>query len=360
MKKEINERGRTRLIIIGSIAALVIVIGAIYFITGTSYETSDNAQVDGNIVPIRSGITAYVDSILFSDNQMVKKGDTLIVFNADELNAKRKQAEAALDNAKANFLSAQNKASASVENANASNETSESNQQAIVESKVKMEKAQKDFDRIAQLNKVKAATQEQLEHAQSNLELAKSEYTRTIHQQQSSASSSSGLKAQSKADQNQIELAKALIKQREAELAIANKQLSYATVVAPCNGVVTKRAIQKGQYVTNGQSLCVVVDSDQLWISANFKETQLHNIKPGSEVKIELDAFPGLELTGKVESYSGATGAKFSLLPPDNATGNFIKIVQRFPSRISIDNFPKDRVGEIFPGLSAFVKVKVN
>jgi len=359
MEEETKTRNPRRLITIGVIAAIVIAIGVIYFIAGTSYETSDNAQLDGDIVPIRSGITAYVNDIRFNDNQPVKKGDTLIIFDADELKAKRLQAEAALDNAKANLLSTQNRASASVENANASRETSESNQQGTVESKLKLEKAQKDLARITELNKVKAATSEQLENAQSNLQIAQSEYTKTIHQQQSSASSSFGLKAQSKADQNQIELARAQIKQREAELAVAAKQLSYATVLAPCNGVVTKRAIQPGQYITAGQSLCVVVNNDHFWISANFKETQLHNIKIGSPVTIKLDAFPDLELTGKVESYSGATGAKFSLLPPDNATGNFIKIVQRFPSRISIDNFPKDRAGEIFPGLSAFVKVKV-
>src|SRR6478752_2649427 len=284
MEQETKQKSPRRLIIIGIIAALVIVTGALYFIGGTSYETSDNAQVDGNIVPIRSGITAYVNAIRFNDNQTVKKGDTLIVFDADELKAKRQQAEAALDNAKANFLSTQNRASASVQNANASRETSESNQEAIVEAKLKLDKAQKDFDRIAELNRVKAATQEQLEHAESNLQLAKSEYTKTVHQQQSSASSSTGLRAQSKADQNQIELARALIKQREAELAVANKQLSYATVLAPCNGVVTKRAIQQGQYITAGQSLCVVVDNDHFWISANFKETQLQHIKIGSEV----------------------------------------------------------------------------
>jgi len=359
MEEETTKKSPKRLIIIGVIAAIVIVAGAIYFIKGAKYETSDNAQLDGNIVPIRSGITAYVNTIRFQDNQLVKKGDTLIVFDAEELKAKRLQAEAALENAKANLLSTQNRASASVDNANASKETSESNQQAIVEAKLRLEKAQKDFDRITELNKVKAATTEQLDNAHSNLQLAKSEYTRTVHQQQSSASSSSGLRAQSKADQNQIELAKAQIKQREAELAVATKQLSYATVLAPCNGIVAKRNIQQGQYITAGQSLCVVVDNEHYWVSANFKETQLENIKIGSTVSIKLDAYPDLELTGKVESYSGATGAKFSLLPPDNATGNFIKIVQRFPSRISIDNFPKDRTGEIFPGLSAFVKVKV-
>jgi len=128
MEQETKQKNPRRLIIIGIIAILVIAIGVIYFITGASYETSDNAQVDGNIVPIRSGITAYVNAIRFADNQVVTKGDTLIVFDADELKAKRQQAEAALDNAKANFLSVQNRASASVQNANASKETSESNQ----------------------------------------------------------------------------------------------------------------------------------------------------------------------------------------------------------------------------------------
>src|SRR5579872_5782326 len=146
MEQEAKKRNPRRLVIIGVVAVLIIVVGAIYFISGTSYETSDNAQVDGNIVPIRSGITAYVNAIRFTDNQVVKKGDTLIIFDADELKAKRRQAEAALDNAKANFLSTQNKASASVDNANASKETSESNQEGIVESKLKLEKAQKDFD----------------------------------------------------------------------------------------------------------------------------------------------------------------------------------------------------------------------
>jgi membrane fusion protein (multidrug efflux system) len=359
MEEETKQKKKRKFIVIGIVGAIALVAGAIYFINGSKYETSDNAQLDGNIIPIRSGITAYVSAIRFNDNQTVKKGDTLIVFDAEELTAKVLQAEAAVDNARANLLSTQNRASASVENANASRETSESNQQAIVEAKLKVDKAQSDFNRMTELNKVKAATAEQLENAKSILQLAQSEYAKAIHQQQSSASSSSGLRSQSKAEQNQIDLARAQIKQREAELAVAVKQLSYATVLAPYNGVVTKRTVQQGQYIAAGQSLCVVVDNEHFWISANFKETQLRNMKIGSPVTIKLDAFPDLELTGMVESYSGATGAKFSLLPPDNATGNFIKIVQRFPSRISIDNFPKERTAEIFPGLSAFVKVKV-
>lgn len=360
MEEGSKKKKPARLIIIGVVAAIVLVTGIIYFMSGASYETSDNAQLDGDIVSLRSSVTATVVSIRFKDNQPVKKGDTLILFDADELKAKLVEAEAMLDNAKANLLVVENRASASVENANASAEASESNQQSIVSAKERMDKAQKDYDRIAELQKVKAATQEQLDNAHSNLQIAKADYAKAVSQQQSSASSSSGLRAQAKAEQNQIDLAKAQIRQREAEVELAKKQLSYATVLAPCNGIITKRSVQQGQYVSAGQALCVVVDNENFWISANFKETQLKEIKVGNDVEIKLDAYPDLELRGKVESFSGATGAKFSLLPPDNATGNFIKITQRFPLRITIDNFPKERAGEIFPGLSAFVKVKVN
>lgn len=359
MTQEAKKKKPSRLIIIGLIALVVVGISATLYISSANYETTDNAQLDGDLVPIRSSVTAYIKDIRFTDNQLVKKGDTLMLFDADELKAKVTQAEAALDNASANLLAVQNKASASAENATASVETAQSNEQSIVAAKVKLDKSQKDFDRVVELQKIKAATQEQFDNVQSNLQIAKADYQRAIDQQQSSASSSLGLKAQAGADQNQIELAKAQIKQREAELTLAKKQLSYATVIAPCSGVVTKRAIQLGQYVSMGQALCMVVNNENYWINANFKETQLHKLKIGDEVEIELDAYPDLKLKGKIQSYSGATGAKFSLLPPDNATGNFIKITQRFPLRISIDNFPKEKATEIFPGLSAFVKVKV-
>src|SRR6185437_8190800 len=282
MTQEVQKKKPSKFIIIGLIALVVIGIGATLYIKGANYETSDNAQLYGDLVPIRSSVTAFIKDVRFKDNQLVKKGDTLILFDADELKAKVTQAEAALDNANANLLAVQNKASASVENATASVETVASNQQSIVGAKVKLDKAQKDLDRVIELQKIKAATQEQFDNAQANLQIAKSDYERTINQQQSSSSSSLGLKAQANADQNQIDLAKAQIKQREAELALAKKQLSYATVLAPCNGVVTKRAIQLGQYVSTGQSLCVVIDDENYWISANFKETQLRKLKIGN------------------------------------------------------------------------------
>jgi membrane fusion protein (multidrug efflux system) len=360
MEQEANKKKpRKKLLVAAASAAVIIVIGLVYFLSGASYESTDNAQLDGDIVAIRSGTTGYIKNFRFADNQSVKKGDTLVVFDADELKAKVQQAQASLENAIANLEMVQNKAVASGDNATASQLSAESNEQGVSAAKTKMEKAQKDLDRINELFKIKGATQEQVDNAQVNLQLAKSEYNRSIDQQQSSVSTSHGVRAQAKADQNQVDLAKAQIKQREAELALAQKQLSYAYVIAPCSGIVTKRSFNQGQYITTGQSLCVVVNTENYWVTANFKETQLKKIKLGDEVEIELDSYPGLKLTGKVESFGGATGAKFSLLPPDNATGNFIKITQRFPMRISINNFPKEKSNEIFPGLSVFAKVKV-
>lgn len=355
-----KQKSKKKLVILVSVGALIVLGGVILFMSSGKYESTDNAQLDGDIFSVRSGITGYVKSIRFEDNQLVKKGDTLIVFDTDELKAKLAQAESALENASANLEMMQNRAAATGENANASQLSAQSNQEAVNSAKAKLDKAQKDLDRANELFKVKGATQEQVDNAQANLLISTSEYKKTIDQQHSSESSSLGVKAQAKADFNQIDLAKAQIKQREAELALVKKQLSYAFVIAPCNGVVTKRSVNPEQYLTVGQSLCAIVNTDKYWVTANFKETQLEKIKVGDEVEIKLDSYPGLSLLGKVESFSGATGAKFSLLPPDNATGNFIKITQRFSARIALTNFPVEKSSEIFPGLSAIAKVKIH
>lgn len=361
MEKNSEPKKSTKKIkIIGIIIVLVLVISLIVHFTGAQYETTDNAQLDSNLYSIRSGVTGFVKELRFEDNQRVKKGDTLVVFDTDELTAKVQQAQAVLLNSKANLSVSKNNASAGSDNAAASQKTAESNKQAIGAAKAKLNKAQLDLERINKLLDVKGATQEQLDNAKANLQIAQSEYKKSLDQEQSALASFQGAKSQAKAYSGQIGLSNAQITQREAELKLALKQLSYAYVIAPCDGIVTKRAFNKGQYVTMGQSLCVVVDSEKHWITANFKETQIEKMKIGNDVVIQLDSHSDVELSGKIESFGGATGAKFSLLPPDNATGNFIKITQRVPVRISINNFPAAKKYELFPGLSAFVKVKVN
>ncbi len=358
MKQEGTKKRQGKLIII---AAVLIAVGIsiFYLLKSGTYESTDDAQVDGNIVPVRSSVTAYLKEIHFNDNEYVRQGQLLITFDTIELQAKVTEAKAALESAKANLNIAENKSSASTETVNAYVQTSQAGFQGIRSAKINLEKAQTNFDRFSKLLKIKGATQEQFENSHTALLIAQSDYVKAVNQYQSSLSSSDSYKSQAKAEQNQIELARADIKQREAELTLVQNQLEHAYITAPCSGIVTKRAVQKGQYVSAGQSLCVVIDTKHLWISANFKETQLSKIKAGQNVEIKIDALSNLKLKGIVESNSGATGAKFALLPPDNATGNFIKIVQRVPVLISLSGLTKDINSSLYPGLSAFVKVKI-
>ena len=354
---ENNKEKAGQIILVAALLIVIIGTGIFCWIRSKSYETTDNAQLDCNIVPIRSVVTAYIKSINFTDNAEVKKGQVLFVFDTIEIKAKVDEAEAALEIAKAKLLSAQSKASASTESATAGDLTTESYEQNIVSAKANLEKAQSTFDRTSALLKIKAATQEQYETAETNLEVARADYAKAVSSRKSFSSTTLGLKSLAKSDESQINLAEAQVEQCKADLILARQQLNYAIVRAPCNGIVSKRAVQEGQYISAGQSLCALVDNENLWVTANVKETQLKSIKIGQEVKIKVDAYPDLDLTGKIESFSGATGAKYSLLPPDNATGNFIKITQRIPVKISINKLPADKAQLLFPGMSVFVKI---
>jgi membrane fusion protein, multidrug efflux system len=357
MEQEVTKKKSGKILIVIGILILIIGIAIVYWIKSKSYETTDNAQLDCNIVPIRSVVGAYVRSIRFADNEHVKKDQILMVLDTAEIKARFIQAEAALVIANLRLLSAKNRATASIESASAGDLTAESYEQSIVAAKANLKKAQSAFNRTRDLLKIKGATQEQFETAEANLSIAKADYEKAVNIHESSSSTSVGLKLIAKSDQSQISLAEEQIKQCEADLLLAKRQLDYAIVRAPCDGIVSKRAVEQGQYVSVGQNLCAVVENGNIWVAANVKETQLKNIKVGQQVKIKIDAYPGLELNGKIESFSGATGAKYSLLPPDNATGNFIKIIQRIPVKISIDELSEEKSQILFPGMSVFVKI---
>ena len=313
------------------------VTGFYYWQNSQQFESTDNAQLDGNIYTVRASVTAYIDKVYFADNSPVKQGDTLVRFNTVALEARVKQAQAALSNAQASIKVSDNRASASVENASASSILAQANQQEVVAARANLRRAQEEYDRSQKLVAIKAITQQQLETTRSQVEVAQAQLAQALSRQQSSEVSAQGQRASARSEQAQIGTARALVQQRQAELSQAEEDLRHAYVLSPAAGIVTKRAIQTGQYASAGQNLCAVVDGQHLWVSANVKETQLKNIRPGQPADVEVDAYPGLKLKGKVNSFSGATGAKFSLMPPDNATGNFVKIVQRVPVRISLD-----------------------
>lgn len=354
-----KKKGKGRLKIVLGVAAVVLIVGIVYFVMGGNYESTDNAQLDADIVPIRSSVSGYIREIHFTDNQVVKKGDLLITIDDTELKTRVVQAEAALENAKANLVSVRSSAKATSQNADAAVLSTVTTTENIAVAKANLTKAQEDFRRVKNMLAAKAATQAEYDGAKAALDVAQAQYNATLSQNRTSSAQSLGVRSQADAQQAMISLAEALVKQREAELVLAKTQLDYATVEAPCDGVVSKRAVETGQYITVGQPLCSEIDNTALWITANVKETQVDRIRPGQTVDIEIDAYPSLHLHGKVESFIGATGAKFSLLPPDNSTGNFVKIVQRVPLKISIDNLSKEDAKLLFPGLSAYVSIKV-
>lgn len=360
MKKNVSEKkSKKKLVIIAGVLGTILTIAIIYFIIGANYETTDNAQLDADIVPIKSSVSGYVKTIHFKDNEHVKKGQLLITIDDTDLKTKVAQAQAALENAKANLLSARSNANAVSQNADASALGSSSVEQGINSAKARLTKSQADFNRIENMFNAKAATQSQFDASKADLEISKAQYDGAVSQYKSSSAQSQGIRSQAEGQKAQISLAEAFVRQREAELALSQTQLDYATIESPCDGIVTKRAVEEGQYITIAQPLCSAIDNTHLWVTANFKETQVKKIKPGQEVEVKIDAFPDIKIIGKVESFIGATGAKFSLLPPDNSTGNFVKIIQRVPVRIELTEYPKERADVLFPGLSVFVEVKV-
>jgi membrane fusion protein (multidrug efflux system) len=354
-----KKKNKKKLVIISGILSTILAIAIIYFIIGANYETTDNAQLDADIVPVKSSVSGYIKTVHFKDNEHIKKGQLLITIDDVELKTKVAQAKAALENAKANFLSVKSNAMAVSQNADASKWSSSSVEQNVNSAKAKLTKSQGDFNRIESMFSSKAATQSQLDAYAADLEIAKAQYEGAVNQFKSASAQSQGNRSQAEAQKAQITLAEALVKQREAELALSQTQLDNATIESPSDGIVTKRAVEAGQYIVMAQPLCSIIDNSHLWVTANFKETQVKNIKPGMVVDVEIDAFPDIKITGSIESFIGATGSKFSLLPPDNSTGNFVKIIQRIPVRIELTDYPKGRIDDLFPGLSVFVEVKV-
>lgn len=315
--------------------------------------------MEASIIPVRSSVNGYVKEILFEDNQEVKKGQLLIVIDDTEYRARVAQAEAALENARANLKAVQNNAVASDLNANAALFSTETTQENITSAKARLTKVKNDFRRIKNMYESKAATQAEMDNVTAELEVAQSQYDAAVKQLKASKAQSEGVRSQANGQQSMISLAEALVRQREAELKLAQTQLDYTTIEAPCDGIISKKSVDVGQFITTGQPMCSAIDNTRLWIVANFKETQLENMKKGQSVSVKVDAYPSMKITGKVNSFVGATGARFSLLPPDNATGNFVKIVQRVPVKITLDHLSKEDLKKLFPGLSTSVTVNV-
>lgn len=282
------------------------------------------------IVPVNSRVQGYIKEIRFNEYEPVKKGDTLIIIDDADMKLRVAQAQADYQNA----LAGRSVADRTIGVASANVAVTEA---SIAEAKVVMDMAETDFKRYSALLKQDAVTRQQYDAAKTDYEAKKARYHMLARQR--SATSSVVAETRQRIAQNDagIDLAAAL-------LASAELNLSYCVITAPCDGYTSRKEIQVGQLVQPGQTLLDVVDSGDVWVAANYKETQLHHIAPGTDVEIKVDAIPGVVFRGTVGAISKATGASLSILPQDNSAGNFVKVRQRIPVRINFspENNPDD------------------
>lgn len=317
---------RTKKILSYIITLAVIIAAGIWvaskFIHLGNVEFTDNAQVQRQIVPVNSRVQGYIKEIRFKEYEPVRKGDTLVIIDDADMRLRVAQANADYQNA----LAGRTVTDRSVGVASANVAVSEA---SIAEAKVLMENAAVDLERYSRLLEKDAVTRQQFDAAETDYKAKKARYEMLARQR--SATSSVVAETRQRIAQNDagIELAKALLETAELNL-------SYTVITAPCDGYASRKEIQIGQLVQPGQTLLDIVDGSEVWITANYKETQLEHIRPGSKAEIKVDAIPDKTFTGKVVSLSTATGAALSLLPQDNSAGNFVKVRQRIPVRIEL------------------------
>ena len=336
-----------------TLAVLLVVIAVIIFICWkyfSSFQSTDDAFIEGHIIKISPKVSGYVEQLLVNDNMAVKKGDLLLVIEPQDYETRVEQLKAKLEIAKNKNLNNHS----TIVTAQKQIEQTESmileSTEGLKAANADLNLAQISYDRVSRLYEKGAASKQKYDEAQAKLETAKAQQRAATERVEKAKIAFQASSAQKTTVKSSIDEAAALYKQ-------ANLDLSYTKIYTPVDGVITSRAVEEGAFVQRGQSLFAIVPSER-WIVANFKETQLTHMKSGQAVKIKVDAFPDVKFTGKVDSIQNATGSKTSLFPPENAVGSYVKIVQRVPVKIIFDN-DNYKNYPIQPGMSVVPRVRV-
>ena len=337
-----NKAATIRKIVIGALIAVALYFGGRKIVFSLTHETTDNAQIETNIVPVLTRIAGYVKTLDIKDfdsvsqNQLVAEiDDADLKMQLEEQQSELQQANADLANAKAQLANAIL--------------SLQSNKGAIDLKKIRQQKTINDLKRDQNLFKEQAITRKQVEETEFQVASANQELTNAQTDLATAKNRIEVLKENLNRATAMIEMKKTRIKETELKL-------SYTKITAPTTGKIGKKNISIGQFVQAGTPLFSIVNDSSYWIVANFKESQLEYLQEGKHVKIRVDAFPELDVKGTIASLSEATGAKFSLLPPDNSSGNFIKVTQRVPVKISIDNQAAFK-NKLRAGMSVFITV---
>ncbi|HWR16046.1 MAG TPA: HlyD family secretion protein [Terriglobales bacterium] len=361
-------------LIIGVIVAVA--VGVFLWQYYTVRESTDDAQMDAHIYPVSARVGGTVIEVRFQENDQVQQGQVLVQLDPRDYEVALQRAQAELSDAQANARAASTGVPITSTTSTSGVATARANlnaaQKAVDAAKARAREAEamhnraaQDLKRFQQLVEKEEISRQQYDAAvaaeqaaRATLDAAGSQVASAesqVAQAQAALQSSLTAPQQIQVQQAKAGAASATVQTREAALAQAQLNLSYTTIKAPVNGIVSRRNVQVGQVVQPGQPVTSVVDLDDVWVTANFKETQLKDMRVGQSAKIHVDAYES-DLNGRVESIGGATGARFSLLPPENATGNFVKVVQRVPVKIVLDK-GQDTQHRLRPGMSVVVTV---
>ena len=322
-----------------NLVVLVMVLGGLFWVVKSYFNFGNDkytnaAQVESFINPINTRVSAYIKEIRFVEHQPVKKGDTLLILDNREILTQVGQAEAAYMAA----LASKNVTSQSVNTASNNVNTVGANVQAtsagIKAAKARLWNAEQNFNRYQNLLKDEAVTRQQFDQIKTEYESQKAQLEVQIAQLQSVVNTKRSSELTVNEVKSRIGLNDAEIKRVESALEMAKLNLSYTVITAPHDGIMGRRSVNVGQLLNPSQQVATIVDINNVWITANYRENQMKNVKIGGLAKVTVDALGGKEFEGKITAISGATGARYSAVPVDNSTGNFVKVQQRIPVRI--------------------------
>jgi membrane fusion protein, multidrug efflux system len=338
------KRSRRRLLMLSALGALALAGGTFWYIDNVGYETTDDAAIEGHVIQVSPKVSAHVKTVYFDDNYQVKKGDILIELDPRDF-------EVNLASTAANLASAQSKLTEAEAQQNVAQASLGQAKADLLSAQATADNAKADLDRN--------------EHLFQTHVIDRREYDASVAQAKSAVANVESATKKVASQEAQVQLASAQYitassgeKQAEAQLRQAQLQLSYTKIFAPFAGRITRKSVEPGNYVQPGQTLFSLVPPD-VWVVANFKETQLKQMKVGQPVSVRVDALPDRHFQAHIESFQVGTGGRFALLPPENATGNFVKVVQRVPVKIVFDD-PIANLERLWPGESVEPKVRLS
>ena len=359
--------------------AIVALAAFLWWLHARNFEETDDAQADGNISAVSARVPGTVTAVLAQENQAVKAGDLLVEMDTADLEVAAAQARAAVAQAEAGFA-AENPNVAMTQTSNRA--SVQSAQDEIENARADLAAAQRDLEQAEAQNKFAQQQRDRAEQLVQSNTIPRAEYDQRVSQADAARAAVAAAAqrvaqrrarlttAESRFTETQANAPRQLVAReaslqvRRANLDLARAQLkqaelnlSYARIVAPAAGVLGKKAVNVGDRVQPGQQLFALTQTGDLWVTANFRETQIERMRPGQKAEIHVDAIDR-DYTGAVESFAGATGSRYSLLPPENASGNYVKVVQRIPVRIRIDP-GQPELDRLRPGMSVEPKVRV-